>query len=166
MKSTAKTLNIASQAGVEYRREFQEKFNRYLETQPPVIRVFHLVLKGLSVICFVLPFIFMAIALYYTYLWATTGSFTSLGAATYLPIAWVNFGLSCSFMVFPWGLDSMLMRAFPTDANLPVAYGARKAIDFKTGLGVFFAGLGVTCAGAPGAVVIVGVIAKFIQGLL
>ncbi len=165
MKSEIKSLNISSQAGVEYRRKFQAEFDRYLETQPPVIRALHLVLKALAVICFVLPFIFMAIALYYTYLWATTGSFTSLGAATYLPIAWVNFGLSCSFMVFPWGLDSMLMRAFPTDANLPVAYGARKAINFRTGPGLIFAGLGIACAGAPGAVVIVDVIAKFIQGL-
>jgi len=152
--------------GTEYRQQFLQQFNQYLERQPAVVRVFHLVLKALAVICFALPFIFMAIGLYYTYLWATTGSFASLGQATYLPTAWVNFGLSCSFMVFPWGLDAMLMRAFPTDAFVIYAYGnVRKPINFRTGVGLIFAGLGIACAGAPGAVVIIGAISKFIQSL-
>jgi len=166
MKSTAGIPNAASQKELEYKEQFLAQFNQYLATQHPIIRGLHLVLKGLAMICFALPFIFGIIAMYYTFLWATTGSFSSLGEATYLPTAWVNFGLSCSFLVFPWGLDAMLMRAFPTGAFLVYAYGqVRKPIRFMTGLGAFFAGLGVTCAGAPGAVYITGVIWQFIQNL-
>jgi hypothetical protein len=165
MKSTASLQGVVSK-GTEYRQEFLEQFNQYLAKQHPVVRALHLVLKGLAVICFALPFIFMAIALYYTFQWATTGSLTSLGQATYLPTAWVNFGLSCSLMVFPWGLDSMLLRAFHTDAFLPYVYGTiRKPIKFMTGAQVFFAGLGVMCAGAPGAAYISGIIWQFIQSL-
>ena len=166
MNSTASIQNVASKKGSEYRKEFLAKFNQYLATQHPIVRGLHWVLKALAVLCFILPFIFFGIAIYYTILWALTGSFSSLGQATYLPIAWVNFGLSCSLMVFPWGLDSMLMRAFNTDAFLPVAYGnVRKPVKFITGWPVFFAGLGIMCAGAPGAAVVIPVIWKFIQGL-
>ena len=74
--------------------------------------------------------------------------------------------MSCSFLVFPWGLDAMLLRAFPTGAFLTYAYGQfRKPINFTTGLGTFFAGFGVMCAGAPGAVYITDVIRQFIQNL-
>jgi hypothetical protein len=166
MNSTASTQKVVSKKGSEYRKEFLAKFNQYLATQYPIVRGLHLVLKILAMICFALPFIFFAIAIYYTILWATTGSFSSLGQATNLPIAWVNFGLSCSLMVLPWGLDSMLMRAFQTDAYLPYAYGnAGRPIKFMTGLGAFFAGLGIMCAGAPGAAIIPGVIWQFIQSL-
>ena len=166
MKSTASIQNVVSNKGAEYREQFLTQFNQYLATQHPIVRGIHLVLKILAVICFVLPFIFGVIALYHTILWATTGSFSSLGQAIYLPTAWVNFGLSCSLMVFPWGLDSMLLRAFQTDAFLPYAYGnARKPIKFMTGWGVLFAGLGIMCAGAPGAAYIPGVIWQFIQNL-
>jgi hypothetical protein len=165
MNSTTSVKNVASK-GSEYRKEFLAKFNQYLATQHPIVRGLHVVLKILAIICFALPFIFFAIAIYYTILWATTGSFTSLGQATYLPTAWVNFGLSCSLIVFPWGLDSMLLRAFQTDAFLPVAYGnARKPVKFMTGWPVFFAGLGIMCAGAPGAATIPSVIWQFIQSL-
>jgi hypothetical protein len=166
MNSTASIQNVVPKKGSEYRKEFLAKFNQYLATQPPIVRGLHVVLKILAVICFALPFIFGVIALYYTFLWATTGSFTSLGRATNLPVAWVNFGLSCSLMVFPWGLDSMLLRAFQTDAFLPFAYGnVRKPVKFMTGWPVFFAGLGIMCAGAPGAAVVLPVIWKFIQSL-
>jgi hypothetical protein len=166
MNSTASILNVISKKGSEYRKEFLAKFNQYLATQHPIVRALHWVLKALAVLCFILPFIFFGIAIYYTILWAVTGSFSSLGQATYLPIAWVNFGLSCSLMVFPWGLDAMLLRAFQTDAFLPYAYGnVRKPIKFMTGLGAFFAGFGIMCAGAPGAAYIPGVIWQFIQNL-
>lgn len=166
MKSTVSLQGGVSERGTEYRGQFLALFNQYLETQHPVVRGLHLVLKGLAMICFALPFIFGVIALYYTIVWAATGSFSSLGEATYLPTAWVNFGLSMSFLVFPWGLDAMLMRAFPTGAFLQYAYGqVRKPIRFTTGLGAFFAGLGIMCAGAPGAAYIPGVIWKFIQNL-
>jgi hypothetical protein len=166
MNSTASIQNVVSKKGSEYRKEFLAKFNQYLATQHPIVRGLHVVLKILAIICFALPFIFFAIAIYYTILWGTTGSFTSLGQATYLPTAWVNFGLSCSLMVFPWGLDSMLLRAFQTDAFLTAAYGnARKPVKFMTGWPVVFAGLGIMCAGAPGAAVVLPVIWKFLQGL-
>jgi hypothetical protein len=165
MNSTSRN-NDFSKKGAEYRQQFLAQFNQYLATQPSLVRGLHLVLKILAVICFILPFIFVAIALYDTFLWATTGSFSSLGRATNLPIAWVNFGLSCSLMVLPWGLDAMLLRAFQTDAFVPYTYGnTRKPIKFMTGLGAFFAGLGVMCAGAPGAATIPGVIWQFIQSL-
>src|SRR5512137_2599987 len=165
MNSTTSIQNVASK-GSEYRKEFLAKFNRYLAIQHPIVRGLHWVLKALAVLCFILPFIFFGIAIYFTILWAATGSFSSLGQATYLPTAWVNFGLSCSLMVFPWGLDSMLMRAFQTDAFLPYAYGnVRKPVKFMTGWPVFFAGLGIMCAGAPGAVYISGVLTQFISNL-
>ena len=166
MNSTASIQNVVSKKGAEYRKEFLAKFNQYLATQHPIVRVLHWVLKALAVLCFILVFVFFGIAIYYTILWAATGSFNSLGKAAYLPNAWVNFGLSCSLMVFPWGLDSMLLRAFNTDAFLPVAFGnVQKPVKFITGWPVFFAGLGIMCAGAPGAAYIPGVIWQFIQNL-
>ena len=159
MKSTS-LQGAVSKKGTEYREQFLAQFNQYLATQHPIVRGLHLVLKGLAMVCFILPFIFGIIAMYQTITWATTGSVASLG------IAWANFGFSCSFMVFFWGLDAMLMRAFPTGAFLVYAYGqVRKPIKFMTGLGAFFAGFGVMCAGAPGAVYITGVIWQFIQSL-
>ena len=166
MNSTASVQRAISAEEQRYKEQFKAQFSEYLEKQHPIVRGLHLVLKGLAMICFALPFIFGVIALYYTYVWATTGSFSSLGEATYLPLAWVNFGLSCSFLVFPWGLDAMLLRAFPTGAFLPYAYGrVRKPIRFTTGLGAFFAGLGVTCAGAPGAARMIDLASQAIQNL-
>lgn len=160
MKITASLQGVVPTKGTEYRAEFLAKFNAYLATQHPIVRGLHLVLKGLAMICFVLPFIFGLIAFYQTIIWVTTGSVALLG------VAWANFGLSCSFMVFFWGLDAMLLRAFPTGAFLVYAYGTvRKPIRFMTGLGAFFAGFGVMCAGAPGVAVIVPVIWQFIVGL-
>ena len=160
MKSTASLQGAASTKGTEYRDQFRSQFNQYLASQPSFVRGLHMVLQGLAMVCFVLPFIFGLIAFYQTYIWATTGSVALIG------VSWMNFGLSCSLMVFPWGLDAMLMRAFPTNAFLQYAYGTvRKPVKFMTGLGAFFAGFGVMCAGAPGVAVIVPVIWKFIQGL-
>lgn len=160
MRSTANLQGVVPSKGTEYREQFLSQFNQYLAMQHPIVRSLHLVLKGLAMILFVLPFIFGFIAVYQTYIWATTGSLAVLG------VAWANFGFSCSFLVFPWGLDAMLMRAFPTDAFLPNAYGTvRKPIRFKTGLGAFFAGFGIMCAGAPGAATIPATIWQFIQSL-
>ena len=152
--------NTASLQGAEYREQFLAQFNQYLATQHPIVRGLHLLLKGLAMILFVLPFLFGFIAVYQTFIWATTGNLAALG------VAWANFGFSCSFLVFPWGLDAMLMRAFPTGAFLTTAYGTvRKPIRFTTGLGAFFAGFGIMCAGAPGAAIIPTVIWQFIQSL-
>jgi hypothetical protein len=46
----------------------------------------------------------------------------------------------------------MLLRVFPA-VIFPLAwYRSSRPIPFITGAGAFFAGLGITCAGAPGAV--------------
>ena len=160
MKSTASLQGVVPTKGTEYRAEFLAKFNEYLATQHPIVRGLHLVLKGLAMICFFLPIIFFGIAAYHTILWATGGSAASIG------LAWAQFGFSCSFIVFFWGLDAMLLRAFPTGAFLIYAYGTvQKPIRFTTGLGAFFAGFGIMCAGAPGAATIPAAIWQFVQSL-
>lgn len=160
MKSTASMQGVVPTNGTGFRERFLAQFNQYLASQHPIVRGLHLVLKALAMICFFLPFIFGGIALYQTYIWATTGSVASLG------IAWANFGFSCSFLVFFWGLDAMLMRAFPTGAFLVYAYGTvRKPVKFMTGLGAFFAGFGIMCAGAPGAATIPAAIWQFVLSL-
>ena len=67
MKSTAGIQNAASQKELEYKEQFLAQFNQYLATQHPIVCGLHLVLKGLAMICFALPFIFGVIALYYTF---------------------------------------------------------------------------------------------------
>jgi len=165
MKSTISIQNCVSTKELEYKEQFQAQVNQYLEKQLPVVRGLHRVLQGLSLACFVLAGACFFIALYYTYIWATTGSFTSLGDAIYLPIAWVNYGLSMSFLVFPWGLDSMLLRAFPAMIFPATWFRSNKPILFKTGLGAFFAGFGVMCSGAPGAAYFIGLASKALQNL-
>jgi hypothetical protein len=105
------------------------------------------------------------VAMYNTCLWAATGSFTSLGKAIYLPIGWVNYGLSMSLLVFPWGLDAMLMRVFPAVIFPAAWYRSRKPIQFSTGIGAFFAGFGIMCAGAPGAAHFIGLASQALQNL-
>jgi len=166
MNSTDSTQSKPSPQGQGYREQFKAQLGEYLDKQPAFVRGLHQALKVLALICLALAIIFGIVAVYYTILWAATGSFTSLGEATYLPEAWVNFGLSMSFLVFPWGLDAMLLRAFPTDAFFPIAYGkTSKPINFFTGIGAFFAGFGVMCAGAPGAARMIELASQAIQNL-
>ena len=165
MKSTASLQNGVSEKVLETKAQFQTQLNEYLHQQHPIVRSLHQVLKGLAVFCTVLGGIFLVAALYQTYIWATTGSFTSLGAATYLPNAWVNFGLSMSFVAFPLGLDSMLMRVFPAIIYPATNDRSGKWINYKTGLGAFFAGFGIMCAGAPGAVHMVNLALAALQKL-
>jgi len=160
MKITTSNHEVIPAKGIGYRDQFCTQFDQYLATQPSFVRGLHLILQGLAIICFVLPFIFGFIALYQTYIWATTGSLAQLG------MSWVRFGLSCSLMVFPWGLDAMLLRAFPTNAFLQYAYGkVQKPVKFTTGIGAFFAGFGVMCAGGPGVATILPVIWQFVQSM-
>ena len=147
----AVSQDAVSKKELDYKDEYRAKVNRYVAKQHPIVRGLHRGLQGLSLLCLANAAICFGVALYFTFLWAATGSLTSLGAATYLPNAWVNFGLSMSLVVFPWGLDSMLMRAFPA-VIFPVAwYRSNRPIPFSTGPGAFFAGFGIMCAGAPGA---------------
>ncbi len=165
MKSTTSLQNVVSVNEPENNEAFRARFSEYQGKQHPIIRGLHYVLMGLSIACLVLSLVCYVVALYYTYLWATTGSFTSLGQATNLPIAWVTAGLSLSLMVFPWGLDSMLMRVFPA-VNFPLKwYRSNRTIQFKTGLRAFFAGFGIMCAGAPGAVYFFGLASQALQKL-
>ena len=165
MNSTVGTQDAISKKELEYSEQYRAKVNQYVEKQHPIVRGLHRVLQGLSLLCLANAAICFGVALYYTFLWATTGSFTSLGAATYLPNAWVNFGLSMSLVVFPWGLDSMLMRAFPAVIFPVVWYRSNKSIPFMTGWGAFFAGLGIMCAGAPGAAYFIGLASQAVQKL-
>ena len=165
MNSTASLQNTVSAKELEYQEQFQAQVNPYMAKQHPIVRGLHLMLQGLSLFCFVLASVCFFVALYYTCLWAATGSFTSLGKATNLPIAWVSYGLSMSFMVFPWGLDSMLLRVFPAVIFPANWYRSNKPIQFKTGIGAFFTGLGIMCAGAPGAAYFIGLASQVLQKL-
>jgi hypothetical protein len=165
MNSAVGTQDAISKKETEYKEQYRAKVNEYVARQHPIVRGLHRVLQGVSWLCLANAAIWFGIALYYTFLWATTGSSTSLGEATYLPNAWVSFGLSMSLIVFPWGLDSMLMRVFPA-VIFPLAwYRSNRPIPFMTGLGAFFAGFGITCAGAPGAAYFIGLASQAVQKL-
>ena len=159
MKNTASIQNTVSGKELEVAKQFQAQFGQYLDKQRPIIRGLHRVLQVMAILCIALACITFVIALYYTFVWAFTGE------ATLLDDTWVNFGLSMSFLVFPWGLDSMLMRVFPAIIFPAAWYRSRKPIQFKTGIGAFFAGFGIMCAGAPGAAYYVGLASQAIQKL-
>jgi len=159
MRSTVSIQDTASGTNLEYAKQFQAQYGQYLEKQPPIIRGLHWVLQVMAILCIALACIMFVVALYYTFVWAFTGE------ATLLDDAWVNFGLSMSFLVFPWGLDSMLMRVLPAFIFPAAWYRSSKPIQFKTGTGAFFAGFGITCAGAPGAVYYIGLASQAIQKL-
>jgi hypothetical protein len=152
MNSTAGIQTVVSSEERGNNEQFKAQFSEYLKRQPGIVRGLHYVLQVLALFCFVLAGIFFFTGLYHTYIWVTTGSFTSLGEATYLPEAWVNYGLSMSFLVFPLGLDAMLLRVFPAVIFPAAWYRSSKPITYRTGIGAFFAGFGIMCAGAPGAV--------------
>jgi hypothetical protein len=149
----------AQETQPDYFAQHQARFNAYVAKQPGIVRVLHGVLLIMSVLCMVLAVIMFFVAIYDTIVWVTTGDLTNLD------VSWVNFGLSMSFLVFPWGLDAMLLRAFPT---LPMVRGwfrPKKPVNFITGFGAFWAGFGIMCAGAPGAVYMYGLASQAIQNL-
>ncbi len=165
MKSTISIQNAISANEPENTQEFRVRFGEYFGKQHPIVRGLHYLLMGVSIACVALSLICFVVAMYYTCLWAATGSFSSLGQATNLPIAWVTAGLSMSFLVFPWGLDSMLMRVFPAIVFPVRWYRSNKAIQYKTGIAAFFAGFGIMCAGAPGAVYFFNLATQALQKL-
>ena len=160
MKSTTGIHSFATtvEEQPDYLALYRAQYDAYFQKQPGIVRFLHWVLIAFAVFCAVLACIMFVVALYYTFVWATTGDLTNLG------IAWVNYGLSMSFLVFPWGLDAMLLRAFP---SVPMVswYKPKKPIHFFTGLGAFFAGLGIMCAGAPGAARMFELASQAIQNL-
>ena len=164
MKSTVSVPNITA-GGQGEQSEFRAQFGAYLAKQPGIVRGLHVVLEVFSLACLLLAVVCFVIALYNSIVWAFTGSFSSLGEAPGLPIAWVNFGLSMSLLVFPWGLDSMLMRVFPAIVFPARFYRSNRPISYKTGLGAFFAGFGIMCAGMPGAVYFYGLLQQALQNL-
>lgn len=165
MKSITNVQGILATEELGYTDQFQARFSEYFETQHPIVRGLHHVLTGFAIFCVALAGTCFIIALYQTLIWATTGSFTSLGEATYLPTAWVNYGLSMSFLVFPWGLDAMLLRVFPAIIFPVKWYRSSKPIRYITGTRAFFAGFGIMCAGAPGAAYFIDLAAQAFQKL-
>jgi hypothetical protein len=159
MKSIASNQNAITEKELEYNKQFQARFSEYLEKQHPIVRGLHQALQVLALFCIPLAGAMLVVALYYTFVWAFTGE------AALLDDAWVNFGLSMSFLVFPWGLDSMLMRVFPAIIFPASWYRSNKPVQFNTGMGAFFAGFGITCAGAPGAVHMISLASQALQRL-
>ena len=160
MKTTASIQNAVSIKEYEYKEQYQAKVNQYMAKQPSIVRGLHYVLQGLFVIAIVLACIMFVVALYYTFVWISTGALAKLDNA------WIDFGLSMSFLAFPLGLDSMLTRVFPSVIFPASLYRSNRPIPFMTGIGAFFAGLGITCAGAPGAVHIFDLASQAFQNLL
>jgi hypothetical protein len=159
MKSTTQLQSVPSAKEPGYTAQFQASIGAYLQEQHPIVRGLHWLLQALAFLCLALAIILFSVALYYTFVWAFTGELTRLADV------WVNFGLSMSFLVFPWGLDAMLLRVFPT-VIFPIAwYHSSKPIRYITGIGAFFAGFGITCAGAPGAVHFFDLASQAIQNL-
>jgi hypothetical protein len=147
----------------QHNDQVKAQLSAYLAKQHPIIRGLHMLLQGVALVCMGLAVCFFFAAMYQTVLWAATGSFSSLGQATRLPDAWVNFGLSMSFLVFPWGLDSMLLRVFPALVFPIAAHHSNRPLNYIIGIGAFFAGFGITCAGAPGAARIIGLALQAIR---
>jgi len=159
MKSTTHVQSVSSKERPGYTEQYQAQIGPYLQKQHLIIRSLHWLLQVLAFLCLALAIILFVVAMYYTFVWAFTGE------ATLLDDSWVNFGLSMSFLVFPWGLDSMLLRVFPA-VIFPIAwYHSSKPTQYITGIGAFLAGLGITCAGAPGAAHFFGLASQALQNL-
>ena len=159
MNSTTSLKNTTSSKEHEYKEEYQAKVSQYMAKQPGIVRGLHYVLQGLFLIAIVLAIIFFVVALYYTFVWIFTGALTKLDDA------WIDYGLSMSFLAFPLGLDSMLTRIFPSAIFPASLYRSKKPIPFMIGVGAFIAGFGIMCAGAPGAVHMYDLASQAIQKL-
>jgi hypothetical protein len=159
MKSTASLQNVVPIKEQEYGEQYQAKVSEYMAKQPAIVRGLHSVLQGLFLICLVLACIMFVVALYYTFVWISNGSLVKLDNA------WIDFGLSMSFLAFPLGLDTMLTRIFPSVIFPASLYRSNRPIPFSTGIGYIFGGLGIVCAGAPGAVHIFNLASLAIQKL-
>jgi hypothetical protein len=146
MNITASNQNAVSVKEQGYTEQFQVKVSAYMAKQPSIVRVLHYVLQGLFLICLVIACIMFVVALYYTFVWVFTGALTKLDDG------WIDYGLSMSFLAFPLGLDTMLTRIFPSVIFPASLYRSNRPIPFSTGIGYIVGGLGIVCAGAPGAV--------------
>lgn len=160
MNSTASFQNTTSIKEQSNKAQYQAKVSQYMAGQPGIVRVLHSVLQVVFVIALALAVIFFVVALYYTLVWIFTGALTKLDDA------WIDYGLSMSFLAFPLGLDSMLTRIFPSIIFPVSLYRSTKPIAFMTGLGAFFAGFGIMCAGSPGAIHMYDLATQALQNLL
>jgi hypothetical protein len=159
MNNAVSLQNATSSNEQNNKEQYQAKVSQYMARQLGIVRGLHSVLQVVFLIALVLATIFFAVALYYTFVWIFTGALTKLDDA------WIDYGLSMSFLAFPLGLDSMLTRIFPS-AIFPVSlYRSTRPIAFMTGIGAFFAGFGIMCAGAPGAVHMLDLVSQAIQKL-
>ncbi len=159
MNNIASDQNNVSEKERWYQEQYQAKVSAYMAKQPAIVRGLHYVLQGLFLICLVIACGMFVAALYYTFVWAF------IGALTILDDAWINFGLSMSFLAFPLGLDTMLTRILPS-VIFPVSlHRSNRPIPFNTGSGYIVGGLGIVCAGAPGAVHIFNMASLAIQKL-
>jgi len=159
MNITASNQNTVSVKEQEYTEQYQAKVSEYMAKQPSIVRGLHVVLQGLFLICLVLACIMFVVALYYTFVWISTGALAKLDNA------WIDFGLSMSFLAFPLGLDTMLTRIFPSVIFPASLYRSNRPIPFSTGIRYIVGGLGIVCAGAPGAVHIFNLASLAIQKL-
>ena len=159
LNTTARNQNVVTINEQGYKEQFQSQVTQYMAKQPAIVRGLHYILQGLFLICLVLAVIMFVVALYYTFVWVSTGALTKLGNA------WLDYGLSMSFLAFPLGLDSLLTRIFPSEIFPVSLYRSKRPIPFMTGIAAFCAGLGITCAGAPGAVHIFNLASLAIQKL-
>jgi hypothetical protein len=159
MNITASNQNIVSVKEQGFKEQYQTKVSEYMAKQPSIVRGLHYVLQGLFLICLAIACIMFVVALYYTFVWVFTGALTKLDNA------WIDYGLSMSFLAFPLGLDTMLTRIFPS-VIFPVSlYRSNRLLPFNTGIGYIVGGLGIVCAGAPGAVHIFNLASLAIQKL-
>jgi hypothetical protein len=159
MNSTASLQTATSSDEQSNKDQYQVKVSQYIAKQPGIVRGLHTVLQIVFLIALVLATIFFAVALYYTFVWIFTGALTKLDDA------WIDYGLSMSFLAFPLGLDSMLTRIFPSAIFPTSLYRSTRPIAFMTGAGAFIAGFGIMCAGAPGAVHMLDLASQAIQKL-
>ncbi len=155
MKSTADVQSVVPpEVPVrDYQREYMSEFQEYLDKQPGIVKFLHTVLKGFARFNYLLAGYFFIVGLYWTFIWITTGALSQLG------VAWANYGLSMSFLVFPWGLDIMLLRAWPTELQ-QISFA--KPVHFRTGPWQILAGFGIMAAGAPGAARMIGLAAELL----
>jgi hypothetical protein len=159
MNTTVSNQNVVKIKEQGYTEQYQAKVSEFMAKQPSIVRGLHYVLQGLFLICIVIAAIMFVVALYYTFIWISTGALAKLGAA------WTDYGLSMSFLAFPLGLDTMLTRIFPSVIFPPSLYRSTRPIPFSTGIGYIVGGLGIACAGAPGAVHIFNLASLAIQKL-
>ncbi len=142
---------------LDHKRVYFETFKAYLDKQPGIVKTLHKILKVFAAVNFALVAYFFVTGLYWTFVWITTGALDQLG------VSWANYGLSMSFLVFPWGLDIMLLRAWPTELQ-PISYS--KPVVFRTGPMQILAGFGITAAGGPGAANMIRLVSEALQKFL